>query len=374
MASTSTSAISTLAGANPNLNYPQFRMDVLAYGIEQAKDLAPQGAFGLLASQEEWAAYNSVAATPASRGVDAVPAHVLDRPDYPFVSEEDLVEDSTPLDLLTFKSARANNKVWTAVEADIKSNLLAALGPDIQRGITTDRITGLSLVPCRVIMERLHAQYGVIDHNDVKAAKLACSAVLSDPHKFDAHIRQLQNTLGLLVSCGNPASNFDAIDYLRTSLDSHEGLKESLNQYFIATPALADQTLDAAVTYLNSQRPNWLRPSAGLSHASAYSNSAQLPSTALLAAPIPPTATALELRMDALAAAVSALTTPKKTAPNTVSNRKLYCFRHGTGGHTGLDCKEMRTYNPQLYTLEMRKARSPCTLSNPAGQPTQGAK
>jgi hypothetical protein len=351
-----------------------FRTDIIAYSTEQAKALAPQGALSLIASQEEWAAYNSLEAIPASRGVAAEPAYVLDRPDYPFMPDEELGDEPSPREILTFKSARANNKVWLQAEADIKSHILTAIGSDIQRSITTDRITGLSLVSCREIMERLHALYGVMDHNDVKAVKLACSVALIDPHKFDEHVRDLQNNLGILADCGNPASNYDAVDYLRTSLDSHKGLTESLQQYFIATPALAAQTLDAAITYLTLQRSNWLRPSASLSHASAYSNSAQLPRSALLAAPITPTATALELRMDALAAAVSALTAPKKTAPHTVSNRKLYCFRHGTGGHTGLDCKEMLTYNPQAYTLDMRKARSPCTLSNPAGQPTQGAK
>jgi hypothetical protein len=370
MASIITSAIPSLAGDTPNLNYPKFRTGVNALAIEQAKHLDLQGAFGLTASKEEWAMYNSIAAIPASRGVDAVLAHVRDRPNYPHVSAEDLDEDATPLDQLQFKGALANNKTWTEAEAIIKTGILTAIGPDIQRGITTDRLTGLSLVSCRVIMERLHAQYGVIDHSDVQAAKLACSEVLNDPHQFDAHITQLEHNLDLLISCGNAASTFDALDYLRISLAPHEAIKESLKNYFIATPALADQTLDAAVKYLVLQRPNWLRPSAGLSHSSAYANSAQQPRAALLAAPIPPTATALELRMDALAAAVSALTTPKKT----VTNRKLYCFRHGTGGHTGFDCKEMRTYNPQLYTMEMRKARAPCTLPNPAGQPTQSAK
>jgi hypothetical protein len=374
MASTSTSAIHSLAGPNPNVHYPQFRSDVIAYSTEQAKPLAPQGALGLVASDEEWAEYNKVDAIPGSRGITAEPAYVLDRPDYPPVFDEDLADEPTPKDLVTHKSARKNNTVWIQAEATIKSNILTAIGPDIQRSITTDRITGLSLVPCLEIMARLHAKYGVLDHNDVKALKAACSAALPDPHKFDEHARDLQNHLGILSDCGNPASNYDAIDYLRTSLDSHKGLTESLEQYFIVTPALAAQNLDDAIAFLISQRSNWLRPSAILSHASAYSNSAQLPRSALLAAPFTPTATALELRIDALAAAVSALTAPKKTAPHTVSKRKLYCFRHGTGGHTGMDCKEMLTYNPNAYTLDMRKARSQCTLSDPAGQPMQGAK
>jgi hypothetical protein len=173
------------------------------------------------------------------------------------------------------------------------------------------------------------------------------------------------------LDCGNPASNYDELDFLRTSLESHKGLTDSLQQYFIVTPALSDQNLTDAVSFLTAQRSNWL------SHIPAYSNSAQLPRSALLAAPFTPTATALELRMDALAAAVSALTAPKKTAPtapHTAPKRKLYCFRHGTGGHTGMDCKEMSTYNPNAYTVDMRQARSQCTLSDPAGQPLKGAK
>jgi hypothetical protein len=359
------SAIPSLAGPNPNVHYTKFRAAIIALSIELAKPLAPQGALGLVASDYEWAAYNHVDAIPASKGVPPEPAYVLDRPDYPPVFDEDLADEPTPKDLVMHKTARKNNTVWAQAETTIKSHILIAIGPDIQRSITKDRISGLSLVPCLEIMARLHAMYGVLAHNDIKALKAACSVVLTDPLKFDEYARDLQTHLGLLSDCGHPASNYDAIEFLRASLEPHKGLTDSLQQYFIVTPALSDQNLPDAISFLTVQRSNWL------SHAPAYSSSA------LLAAPSTPTATALELRMDALAAAVSALTAPKKTAltaPHTAPRRKLYCFRHGTGGHTGMDCKEMSTYNANAYTMDMRQARSQCTLSDPGGKPLKGAK
>jgi hypothetical protein len=365
------SVIPSIAGPNPNVHYAKFRSAIMALSIGQAKSLAPQGAFGLVADGLEWTAYNQVPATPGSKGVPAEPAYVLDRPDYPPVFDENLPAEPTAKDLMMHKTARKNNLIWGQAEVYLKTHILIAIGPDIERSITTDRISGLSLVPCLEIMARLHAKYGVLGHNDIKALKVACSAGLTDPNKFDEYARDLQTHLGIMLDCGHPASKFDEIDFLRTGLESHKGLTDSLMQYFITTPALSDQNLTDAISFLTAQRSNWL------SHIPAYSNSAQLPRSALLAAPLPPTATALELRMDALAAAVSAFTAPKKTAPaapHTAPKRKLYCFRHGTGGHTGIECKEMLTFNPNAYTLAMRQASSQCTLSDPAGQSLKGAK
>lgn len=295
---------------NHHLEWPTWYEAVLT--LAQSANPPDQfGVIGFLLTQAEW---ELLPGNAAQLGPPVVPATVF--VPYPPPGIEPATQ--VPHAIWTSATARYSTqqyrlmKVRTAMLASLDATALAVVQ---ERDGTTRNLT------LAVMMDRLRIAYGVARVQDMNAVRTTLQLPFQPPMALADHLlRQLQQH-HFAHRAKMPISEADKVEYLRASLLPCGRYALALQMFVANHPSLLLQTfelLSTEITLAESNMP--VETAASLGYAQATGRTSD-------------SATIADYDRH-----MKMMTDFQKPAPKA-SPRSLYCWTHGMGHHSGVQCK-----------------------------------
>lgn len=216
---------------------------------------------------------------------------------------------------------------------------------DVDNGHTERSITWF--------LDYLHQRFGVVTEAALNKLKADIASPFSSEDDLESLCELLKGYFAQLALHGQPRSESDKLLNFVAATEHLLNVPYFYKKYCEDIERnVGNRTLNAAITYILSQKSNFKSTSGSVGWAGAVDS----------------TAAAFERRVAegvklALAQRAAKGDTAKKPT-------KKWCFAHGPCSHRGDDCKFMLAY-PAFFTKEFRAATKTCTIKGIESFPTR---
>lgn len=187
-----------------------------------------------------------------------------------------------------------------------------------------DRIPDFDRMTTRAILAALDAKYGSIDAQDLRSIRAQLATPFTMDTAMDDHIAQLNRNFAILAGQNMAMPAHVKYTTLLTSVQDCEPYHQCLDLFETRHPRVVDQTYDALCDALTQFR---IRPARASTLAAAQQDHSLLQQLLSKVA---------ELQAQVNSAKPAGAAAAKRPAP---SHPTKYCFTHGLGFHTGINCK-----------------------------------
>jgi hypothetical protein len=222
----------------------------------------------------------------------------------------------------------------------LKRMLLTAIGPTISQALRHP-ITDHLEVTVLDIMTYLKLHYGTFNEEDFQQLSQSFNVPFSTEDNFDADATRLNEIFVRLDSLGHPKSIADQMDILSIVTNHMPSIQNVIQLYKNQVPVFANRTFVDLRAYISLHLPNHRTPMVATQYQSGFVGAMVRTASA------GGTVTAnLNDTTNVNANGSSASTTRNAIIEIPGYGRVFkYCYKHGYGNHSGMECSVMRRDN-----------------------------
>ena len=352
--------LTTSLDSDANGNYFEFHSDYLDLAHGLCPFLYPAGLLHYVCTQAEWDAIHPPVLNAAG---------VLEPIPFPAAPVIPPALGANAAGAAIALRERQHREYIEEIQAahHLKDSLLSAIGIDNCR-LLADAFTGMRLVSCRDIVDRMRLEHGTASVATLHAWRTALDLPL-DPTKPFSHLATSHRFLcARFQEAGQPLSEFVKCSLLAAAVSMYPEYSKAIQDYNTITPILGLRTVADLSAYVMLHQPS-LTTAAGAGYAHAAMAPAMLHAVNQAVAQAFSAARAgggsagrsgarRRVRAGPVGRGDLAHSTPPAGLPLTP---RRYCHVHGYDGHIGRHCRVMTQANiaspgtyssPQLTAID----------------------
>ena len=256
-----TDKFSTCLENTPRENYSKFLVEVLAAASKTCSAHLDTGLVFALLSNNEWANFPNNKVIAADGTITIKPKPSVERPVPP---EEDASSNA-------WKMYEAESKRFVAITECteiLQKKLLNSL-PEADQTELHHPSYGLLMVTSLDIMQHLHTKYGSLQGPDFDALDLQLEKKLEAVSDFAAHAAHMQIQFNTFANHQQPKSQLDKMRLLKKAVQHHGQIQRAIDQYYIETPLVFQQSFENMVARVKVLAPNFSDTSGSMGYAGA---------------------------------------------------------------------------------------------------------
>lgn len=153
-----------------------------------------------------------------------------------------------------YKVEKAEYEKFIAAKAALKKALLQSIGPANVKLLSHARF-GTKYLTNKEIVDRMRNLYGIITEEAINAIKAQMKAPMDSTRTFEDHIIELNSLFSQLADSGYGIHEYEKLQYLRESTNTHPDVVECVREYYKKVPQLGKQNYQDCVAIVVEMLP-----------------------------------------------------------------------------------------------------------------------